>query len=135
MEISREIYFIFFGCILTILVDLYLSLITSYSLFVLCLLRVIALFVAFFSPILLEVNGSFWRKFKNLFVCIAAIEQALVIYYFKFDTNTWTVLYLIQQVSMPLFVYLWIRRNERANFTVLRQVCLEIIAVKVKSSS
>jgi hypothetical protein len=135
MEIPREIYFIFFGGILTMLIDVYLSS-TSYTLLFLTFIRILALFIAFFSRIIFDndeknIKKFVWNRFKNIFVVIATIEQAFVIYYLKFSVNIWSILYLIEQVSMPLFIYLWIRRIERENFTVLQHVWLEIVDSKI----
>jgi hypothetical protein len=137
MEIPREIYFIFFGGIITMLIDVYFSS-SSYALLSLSLIRVLALFIAFFSRIICDndeknIKKFFWSTFKNIFVVIAAIEQAFVIYYLKISVDIWSILYLIQQVSMPLFIYLWIRRIEREKFTVLQHVWLEIIDTKIYS--
>jgi len=138
MEISREIYFIFFGCILTMLIDLYLSF-TSYALLFLTFIRILTLFIAFFYRIIYDNDEKnspkkfFWNSFKNIFVVIATIEQAFVIYYLKFSLNIWSISYIIEQVSMPLLVYLWIRRMEKENFVVLQHIWLEIFDLKIHS--
>jgi hypothetical protein len=135
MEISREIYFIVIGIVLTISIDLYLSS-TSYALLFLSFIRIISMFIAFFYRIIFDNNErktSFWNPFKNIFTVIAAIEQAFVIYYLKFSLNIWSILYIIEQVSMPLFVYLWIRRIERENFSILQNIWLEIFDSKTHS--
>lgn len=142
MEISREIYFIVLGILFTYLIDVYLSL-SSYILLVLCFIRIILIFIAFIYRIIFDnydqniqydTKKNFWNPFKNLFTVIATIEQAFVIYYLKFSWNIWSILFLIQQVSMPLFAYLWIRRIERENFSILQQIWLEIVGSKDKSS-
>lgn len=141
MEISREIYFILTGIFFTILIDLYLSL-SSYVLIILTFIRIIGIFIALFYRIIYDnydknnhydTKKNFWIPFKNIFVAIAAIEQAFVIYYLKFSLNIWSILYIIQQVSMPLFTYLWIRRIEKENFDFLQQIWLEIVSSKDNS--
>ena len=139
MEITREIYWIFFGGLTTFFLDIYFSS-TSSTLFILTLIRIVALLFAFFYRIIREKDDKrqqtssrnvFWNRFKNIFVIIAAIEQAYVIYYLKSSWNIWSILHLIEQVSMPLIAYLWIRRIERANFTVLQHAWWEIIESKL----
>jgi hypothetical protein len=134
MEVSREIYFIISGLIFTMLVDLYSSS-TSYVLIFLAFTRIIAIFIAFFHRIIYDnydknvhcdASETFWRSFKNIFTIIAAIEQAFVMYYITFSWNVWSVLYIIQQVSMPLLVYLWIRRIEKQDFSFLQYIWFEI---------
>lgn len=56
-----------------------------------------------------------------------------MIYYLKFTWNIWSILYLIEQVSMPLLAYLWIRRVESENFTALQNVWYEIYESKISS--
>ena len=139
MEITREIYWIFFGGLTTFFLDIYFSS-TSSTLFILTLIRIVALLFAFFYRIIREKDDKrqqtssrnvFWNRFKNIFVIIAAIEQAYVIYYLKSSWNIWSILHLIEQVSMPLIAYLWIRRIERVNFTVLQHAWWEIIESKL----
>lgn len=140
MELSREIYFIFFGGLITFFLDLYFSL-TSSTLLVFAFIRILTLLFAFFYRIIREKDDKrnqinprtiFWNRLKNIFVIIAAIEQAYVIYYLNFSwNNIWSILHLIEQVSMPLIAYLWIRRVERANFTVLQHAWWEIIESKI----
>lgn len=136
MEISREIYWIFFGGLTTFFLDLYFSL-TNSRLFVLALLRVITLILAFFYRIIYEkddkqnASNSSWNRFKNIFVVFAAVSQAYVIYHLRISLNIWLVLHLIEQVTMPLIAYLWIRRIERANFTALQHAWWEVIESKI----
>jgi hypothetical protein len=141
MEISRQIYFIVIGVVFTILIDLYLSS-THYVLIFLAFTRILALFIAFFYRIIYDnydknfhydTKKKFWNPLKNTFVIIAAIEQAFVIYYLKFSLNIWSILYLIEQVSIPLFVYLWIRRIEKENFGFLQHIWFEIFDSKTNS--
>jgi hypothetical protein len=138
MEISREIYFILFGIVFTILIDLYISS-SSYVLSFLAFIRISAIFIAFFYRIIYDnydknvnydTKKRFWNPFKNIFVAIAAIEQAFVMYYIKFSLNFWTILYITEQVSMPLFAYLWIRRIEKENLGFLQYILLEVFDSK-----
>ena len=121
MDISQKLIFMFFGILLTILIDLYSS---SLNNIFLCLafIRIMAIFIALFYRIIYDnyntnINDDetklFWNSFKNLFTIVAIIEQIIVIYYIKFLPTFWTILCIIQQVSMPLLVYLWIRRIQR----------------------
>lgn len=139
MEISREIYWIFFGGLTTFFLDLCFSLTNSKLLF-LALLRIAILITAVFYRIVYEKDEKrsesssknlSWNRFKNIFVVFAAIEQAYVIYHLKFSSNPWAILHLIEQVAMPLIAYLWIRRIERANFTALQHAWWEIIESKI----
>jgi hypothetical protein len=141
MEISRDIYFIIIGIIFTILIDLYLSS-SSYVLIFLAFSRIIGIVIALFyrsiydnydKNINYDTKKLFWNPFKNIFAVIAAIEQAFILYYIKFSLNIWSILYIIEQVSMPLFVYLWIRRIEKENFYFLQHIWLEIFGSKDKS--
>lgn len=67
MEISREIYFIFFGILSTFFVDLCLSS-TSYRLLFLTLIRIVALFIAFFYRIICDNDEKDRRNgTKNFF--------------------------------------------------------------------
>ena len=134
MEISRQIYFIVSGLIVTMLMDVYLSS-SSYVLILLAFTRIIAIFIAFFYRIIYDnydenktcdTTKTFWTPFKNIFTIIGGIEQAFVMHYIKSSWNIWSVLYIIQQVSMPLLVYLWIRRIEKENFSVLQYIWFEI---------
>jgi len=141
MEISRDIYFIIIGIIFTISIDLYLSS-SSYVLILLAFSRIIGIFIALFYRIIYDnydkninydTKKLFWNPFKNIFTVIAGIEQAFVLYYIKFSLNIWSILYIIEQVSMPLFVYLWIRRIEKENFYFLQHIWLEIFGSIDKS--
>jgi len=138
MEISREIYFILFGIVFTILIDLYISS-SSYVLSFLAFIRIGAIFIAVFYRIIYDnydknvsydTKKRFWNPFKNIFVAIAAIEQAFVMYYITFSLNFWTILYITEQVSMPLFAYLWIRRIEKENLGFLQYIWLEVFDSK-----
>ncbi|CAF0913314.1 unnamed protein product [Rotaria sp. Silwood1] len=134
MEITRRIYFVFLGIVFTILIDLYLSA-SNKVLILLVFIRILGLFIAFFYRIIYDnydknvnynTTKTFWNPFKNMFVMIAAIEQAFVMYYIEFSLNFQSILYIIQQVSMPLFVYLWIRRIEKENFSFLQYIWFEV---------
>jgi len=138
MEISRQIYFIIIGIVFTILSDLYLSS-SNFVLIFLVFIRIIGIFIALFYRIIYDnydkninydTKKRFWNPFKNIFVTIAAIEQAFVLYYIKFSLNISSILYIIQQVSMPLFVYLWIRRIEKEDFSFLQNIWSEIFDSK-----
>ncbi|CAM4797524.1 unnamed protein product [Rotaria magnacalcarata] len=134
MEIFPRIYFIFFGILFTIIIDLYLSS-SQNALIFLAFTRIIAIFISFFYRIAYDnydknvdydTAKTFWTPFKNLFVIIAVIEQAFVMYHIEFSPNLLSILYIIQQVAMPLFVYLWIRRIEKENLSFLQYIWLEI---------
>ncbi|CAF4387614.1 unnamed protein product [Rotaria sp. Silwood2] len=134
MEIARRIYFIFFGLVFTILIDLYLSS-SNNVLILLAFIRILGISIAFFYRIIYDnydknvnynTTKTFWNPFKNIFVVIAAIEQAFVMYYIEFSLNFQSILYIIEQVSMPLFAYLWIRRIEKENFSFLQYIWFEI---------
>jgi hypothetical protein len=138
MEISRQIYFIIIGIVFTILSDLYLSS-SNFVLIFLVFIRIIGIFIALFYRIIYDnydkninydTKKRFWNPFKNIFVTIAAIEQAFILYYIKFSLNISSILYIIQQVSMPLFVYLWIRRIEKEDFSFLQNIWSEIFDSK-----
>ncbi|CAF0934671.1 unnamed protein product [Rotaria sordida] len=134
MEITRRIYFIVLGLILTMLIDLYLSSSKNILIF-LAFIRILGIFIAFFYRIIYDnydknidynTTKTFWSPFKNIFVIIAAIEQAFIMYYIKFSYDLQSILYIIEQVSMPLFVYLWIRRIEKEDFSVLQYIWFEV---------
>ncbi|CAF0788639.1 unnamed protein product [Rotaria sordida] len=134
MEITRRIYFIVLGLILTMLIDLYLSSSKNVLIF-LAFIRILGIFIAFFYRIIYDnydknidynTTKTFWSPFKNIFVIIAAIEQAFIMYYIKFSYDLQSILYIIEQVSMPLFVYLWIRRIEKEDFSVLQYIWFEV---------
>ncbi|CAF4266220.1 unnamed protein product [Rotaria socialis] len=134
METNRRIYFIFFGILFTIIIDLCLSS-SQNALIFLTFTRIIAIFISFFYRIAYDnydknadydTAKTFWTPFKNLFVIIAVIEQAFVMYQIKFSSNFLSILYIILQVAMPLFVYLWIRRIEQENLSFLQYIWFEI---------
>jgi uncharacterized membrane protein len=138
MEIPREIYFIISGIVFTILTDLYLSS-TSYRLVFLSVIRIIGIFIALLyriiydnydKNVICDTAKTFWNPFKNTFVVIAAMQQAFVIYHLKFSSDHWSILYIVQQVSMPLFAYLWIRRIQNENLSFFQYVWMEIFGSK-----
>ncbi|CAF1020083.1 unnamed protein product [Adineta steineri] len=139
MEISREIYFILCGIAFTIFFDLYISS-SSYVLILCACIRILSICIAFFYRIIYDnydnndTKKTFWNPFKNIFVVIAAIQQAFVLYYIKFSLNIWIILYIIVQVSMPLFAYLWIRRIERQNLSFLQYAWFEIFDSKTNQA-
>ncbi|CAF0833945.1 unnamed protein product [Adineta ricciae] len=143
MEISRHVYFITFGALVTILLDFYASF-SNYALILLTSIRACAMIIAFFYRVIYDTydakvdsdtKKSFWNPFKNLFVVIAAIEQAFVISYLKFSSDPWTILFIIQQVSMPLIAYLWIRRIERDDLSFLQYAWIEMFSSKINEAS
>ncbi|CAF3091365.1 unnamed protein product [Rotaria sp. Silwood2] len=124
MEIARRICFIFLGLVFTILIDLYLSS-SNNVLILLAFIRILGISIAFFYRIIYDnydknvnynTTKTFWNPFKNIFVVIAAIEQAFVMYYIEFSLNFQSILYIIEQVSMPLFAYLWIQRIKKDSY-------------------
>ncbi|CAF3669116.1 unnamed protein product [Adineta steineri] len=139
MEISREIYFILCGIAFTIFFDLYISS-SSYVLILCACIRILSICIAFFYRIIYDnydnndTKKTFWNPFKNIFVVIAAIQQAFVLYYINFSLNIWIILYIIVQVSMPLFAYLWIRRIERQNLSFLQYAWFEIFDSKTNQA-
>ncbi|CAF0893410.1 unnamed protein product [Adineta ricciae] len=142
MEISRHVYFITFGALVTILLDFYASF-SNYALILLTSIRACAMIIAFFYRVIYDTydakvdsdtKKSFWNPFKNLFVVIAAIEQAFVISYLKFSSDPWTILFIIQQVSMPLIAYLWIRRIERDDLSFLQYAWIEMFSSKINEA-
>lgn len=130
MEISPRIYFVAFGILCTILIDLYLSSSNS-RLVSLVILRILGISIAIFYRIIydnydknvnLDTTKTFWTPFKNMFVFMAVIQQAFVMYYITFSFDLLSILFIIQQVSMPLLAYLWIRRIEKENLSFLQSI-------------
>ena len=134
MKISHQMYFLLFGIVFTVLIDFYVSS-SDYLLVFLAFIRMIGIVIALSYRIIYDNYGKninydttkiFWNPFKNIFVTIAAIEQALIMYYVTFSLNFWSILYIIEQVSMPLIFYLWIRRIQNQDFYSLQNIWLEI---------
>ena len=135
MKISRGIYFIIIGGLLTMISDAYFSS-SSWILLLFVALRTIGIFVALIYRIIYDhykptaqenTTITFWNPFKNLFVVIAAVQQAFVLYNLTVSTDFWSILFIVQQMSMPLLAYLWIRRIQKEDLSVFQQIWLEIV--------
>ena len=137
MKLSRGIYFIVIGGLLTMITDAYFSS-SSWMLLLFACLRSIGIFVALIYRIIYEhyettvptdTTLTFWNPFKNLFVVVAAVQQAFVLYYLTTSTDFRSILFIVQQVSMPLLAYLWIRRIQREDLSLFQQIWLEIVGL------
>jgi hypothetical protein len=142
MRISRGISFIVIGGLLTMISDAYFSS-SSWILLLFAALRTIGIFVALIYRIIYDHCKStaqkntaltFWNPFKNLFVVIAAVQQAFVLYHLKSSADLWSILFIVQQMSMPLLAYLWVRRIQREDFRLFQQIWLEIVGLNSDAS-
>lgn len=128
MKIPSNFYFIVFAGLSTCFVDFYFSS-TDWILTLFAFSRFLAVLFAFVVRIIDEKSSQFWDFFKNLFVIIAAIQQAFVLYRWTSFADLWAILFVIHQVSMPLFSYLWIRRIQREDLSLLQKIWLEIVGI------
>ena len=134
MELSSEIYFVLIGIVLTGLTDIYLSSSSSF-LVLLAAVRILSIGIALAYRVFYDRDpdrtNTYWNTMKNMYVVVATVEQACIFYHLEFEPNLWSILYIIQQVSMPLLSYLWIRRIERENFSALQQIWTDVMGSKV----
>ena len=130
MEVSREIYFVLVGIVLTSLTDVYLSS-SSGFLVLLAAVRILSIGIALVYRVFYDRTNNHWTLMKNIYVVVATVQQACIFYHLEIELNLWSMLYIIQQVSMPLLAYLWIRRIERENFSTLQQIWTDAMGSKV----
>lgn len=142
MKLSAGFYFIVLGVLSTTLVDFGLSF-SNWTLILCAVLRLVFCFVALIHRMIFDDYSrasttrdpmKFWIRMKNTFVIVAAIQQALMFYSIPIPTDFSLILLFVAKISMPLFTYLWIRRIERENLSVLQHVWFEIIGSTSDSS-
>jgi hypothetical protein len=116
MLVSKSIYFILLGILLTVSIDFYFSA-SQWTLTLFAASRAIGICIALVQRIVYDSHSSF-----------ATIEQAIILYQHAGSIDSFrSMLLLIEQVSIPLLVYLWIRRIERTDMTNLQKIWREMV--------
>ena len=124
--------FLFFGIVLTIADDIYLSS-SSWFLIILASIRLIGMSIALVYRMIFDydqknthqdLSMTFWNSLKSTFLVMAGLQQAFVLYQWAWPLHLWSSIGLVARLIMPFIAYLWIRRIQAEDLSYLQEVCL-----------